>query len=161
MTIADQTKIINRTIMQKEAEYDLDRKAAKISALSSDNLDKYEYLTAEDLGLKPSTVEQDKFEYSALVKIFNKKLNAEEDRKEGLLKRLKKIEDLGRKQLDKDSRSLKAIDYFSRQLSAKLKELYARIKKEKNDIDLEKFVCVKTDGIIFNFNKFRNSLDLA
>ena len=36
-----------------------------------------------------------------------------------------------------------------------------RIKKEKNDIDLEKFVCVKTDGIIFNFYKFRNSLDLA
>ena len=160
MTIADQIKIINRTIMQKEAEYDLDRKAAKISALSSDNLDKYEYLTAEDLGLKPSTVEQDKFEHSALVKIFNKKLNAEEDRKEGLFKRLKQIEDLGRKQLDKDSRSLKAIDYFS-QLSAKLKELYVRIKKEKNDIDLEKFVCVKTDGIIFNFNKFRNSLDLA
>ena len=36
-----------------------------------------------------------------------------------------------------------------------------RIKKEKNDIDLEKFVCIKTDGIIFNFYKFRNSLDLA
>ena len=34
-------------------------------------------------------------------------------------------------------------------------------KKEKNDIDSEKFVCVKTDGTIFNFNKFKNSLDLA
>ena len=39
--------------MQNEAQYDLDRKAAKISALSSNNLDKYEYLTGEDLGLKP------------------------------------------------------------------------------------------------------------
>ena len=37
--------------MQNEAQYDLDRKAAKISALSS-NLDRYEYLTGEDLGLK-------------------------------------------------------------------------------------------------------------
>ena len=46
--------------MQNEAQYDLDRKAAKISALSSNNLDKYEYLTGEDLGLKPSTVEHDK-----------------------------------------------------------------------------------------------------
>ena len=37
--------------MQNEAQYDLDRKATKISALSSNNLDKYEYLTGEDLGL--------------------------------------------------------------------------------------------------------------
>ena len=44
--------------MQNNAQYDLDRKAAKISALSSNNLDKYEYLTGEDLGLKPSTIEQ-------------------------------------------------------------------------------------------------------
>ena len=52
--------------MQNEAHYDLDREAAKISALSSNNLDKYEYLTGEDLGLKPSTIEQAKFEYSTL-----------------------------------------------------------------------------------------------
>ena len=52
--------------MQNEAQYDLDRKISKISALSSNNLDKYEYLTGEDLGLKPSTVEQTKFEYSPL-----------------------------------------------------------------------------------------------
>ena len=45
-------------------QYDLDGKAAKISASSSNNLDKYEYLTGEDLGLKPSTVEQARFEYS-------------------------------------------------------------------------------------------------
>ena len=52
-----------------------------ISALSSDNLDKYEYLTGEDLGLKPSTVEQAKFEYSPLGKIFNKRLDKDEDKK--------------------------------------------------------------------------------
>ena len=77
--------------MQNEAQYDLDRKAAKISALSSNNLDKYEYLTGEDLGLKPSTVEQAKFEYSPLGKIFNKGLS-EDDKKEGFFKRLKNIE---------------------------------------------------------------------
>ena len=53
--------------MQNEAQYDLDRKAAKISALSSNNLDKYGYLTGEDLGLRPSTIEQTKFEYSPLT----------------------------------------------------------------------------------------------
>ena len=77
--------------MQNEAQYDLDRKAAKISALSSNNLDKYEYLTGEDLGLKPSTIEQAKFEYSPLVKIFNRVLD-DDDKKEGLFKRLKNIE---------------------------------------------------------------------
>ena len=60
--------------------------------MSSNNLDKYEYLTGEDLGLKPSTVEQAKFEYSPLGKIFNKGLD-KDDQKEGLFKRLKNIED--------------------------------------------------------------------
>ena len=91
MTIIDQIKILNKKIMQNEPQYDLDRKAAKISALSFNNLDKYEYLTGEDLGLKPSTIEQAKFEYSPLGKIFNKGLS-EDDKKEGLFKRLKNIE---------------------------------------------------------------------
>ena len=77
--------------MQNEAQYDLDRKAAKISPLSANNLDKYEYLTGEDLGLKPSTIEQARFEYSPLGKIFNKGLS-EDDKKEGLFKRLQNIE---------------------------------------------------------------------
>ena len=66
---------------QNESQYDLDREAAKISALSSNNLDKYELLTGEDLGLKPSTIEQTKFEYSPLGKIFNKGLSEEHKNK--------------------------------------------------------------------------------
>ena len=49
--------------------------------LYSNNLDKCEYLTGEDLNLKPSTVEQAKFEYSPLGKIFNKGLNEEDTKK--------------------------------------------------------------------------------
>ena len=49
-------------------------------------------MTGEDLGINPSTLEQAKFEYPLLGKIFNKGLK-EEDKKEGLLKRLKNIED--------------------------------------------------------------------
>ena len=90
MTVTDQIKILNRKIKQNEAQYDLDREAAKISAFSSNNLDKYEYLTGEDLDLKPSTVEQAKFQYSTLVKIFNKGLS-KDDKKEGILKRLENI----------------------------------------------------------------------
>ena len=75
MTVTDDIKVLNRKIKQNEAQYDLDREAGKIYALSSNNLDQYEYLTGEDLGIKPSTVEQAKCEYSPLRKIFNKGLS--------------------------------------------------------------------------------------
>ena len=39
--------------------------------------------------------------------------------------------------------------------------MFEKIKKEKNDIDSKKKFCVKTDGAIFNFNKFKHSLDLT
>ena len=80
MTVTDQINILNRKIKQNEAQYDLDRETAKISALSSKNLYKYQYLTGEDLGLNPSTVKKAKFEYSPLGRIFNKGLN-EDDKK--------------------------------------------------------------------------------
>ena len=78
MTLTDQINILNRKIKQNETQYDLDRKTAEISALSSNNLDKYEYLTGKDLGLKPNTVEKAKFKYSPLGKIFNKGLSEED-----------------------------------------------------------------------------------
>ena len=83
MTVTDQIKLFDRKIKQNESQYDLDRDAAKISALSSNNLDKYELLTGEDFDVKPSTIEQAKFEYSPLGKVFNKGLS-EDDKKEGL-----------------------------------------------------------------------------
>ena len=45
MTVIDHIKLLDRIIMQNEVQCGLDRKAAKIFALSSNNLDKYEYLT--------------------------------------------------------------------------------------------------------------------
>ena len=92
MTVTDQIKILNRKIKQNESQYNLDREVAKISALFSNNLDKYQLLTGEDLGLKPNTVEQAKLEYSPLRKIFNKGLS-KNDKKEGSFKRLKNIKD--------------------------------------------------------------------
>ena len=98
MTRTVQIKVLNKKILQNEAQYELDRKAAKISALPSNNLDKYEYLTGEGLGLKPSTVEQAKFQYSPLGKIFNKELY-KDGKKEGLFKRLENIKDKNEGQL--------------------------------------------------------------
>ena len=67
MTVTDQIKIPDKKIKSNQAQYDLGREAAIISALSSENrLEKYEYLTGEDLGYNPSMFEKDKFEYSPL-----------------------------------------------------------------------------------------------
>ena len=92
MTVTDQTKILDRKIKQNEAQYDLYRNAAKIFALSSNNLDKHEYLTGEDLGLKPSTVERTKYEYSTLGEIFNGGLDKDED-KTSTFEEIENIED--------------------------------------------------------------------
>ena len=79
MTINEQIKILDNKIRSNQTQYDLDRVNAKISALSSGELDKCEYLTSEDLGYKPDVVQKPKFEYSPLDQVFNKGL--EKDKK--------------------------------------------------------------------------------
>ena len=168
MTVTDQIKILDRKIMQNEAQYDLDRKAAKISALSSNNLDKYEYLTGEDLGLKPSSIEQTKFECSPLGKIFNKELD-KDDQKEDLFKRLEKIKHInltqlqaikyqGEKQLKKlknidESKTLKATDEIRRK-NGEANKLVLKLKKIDKTLDKTESVCTKTDGTKYDFNRF-------
>ena len=78
MTVTDQINILHWKIEQNKAQYHLDKKEAKISALSSESLDKYEYLTGQDLDYKPSAVEKAKFEYSPLVRVFNRGLEDED-----------------------------------------------------------------------------------
>ena len=70
MTVTDQYKIIDDKIKANQAQYDLDRLAAKIAPLSSGELRKYEYLTGEESGYKPSVIEQAKYDYSPLGKVF-------------------------------------------------------------------------------------------
>ena len=172
MTITDQGKILNRNIMQNEVQYDLDRKAAKLSALSSSNLDKYEYLTVEDLGSKPSTIEQTEFESSPLGKIFDKGLD-KDDEEEGLFKTLKNIEGKNEEQLQaiKDqrekqlkelknidkSKTLKAIGEISRK-NDKANELLSEFRKIGEALDNAELVCTKTDGIKYDFNRFALAL---
>ena len=75
MTVTDQLKIADNNINVNQAQLDLDRLAAKISANSSGDLKKYEYLTGEDLGYKPSVLDQAKFDNSPLGNIFTKGLD--------------------------------------------------------------------------------------
>ena len=58
MTLTDEIKILDDKIKGNQAQYNLDREAAKISSLSSKELDKYEYLTSEDLGYKQEQLKE-------------------------------------------------------------------------------------------------------
>ena len=178
MTVTDQIKILGRKIMQNEAEYDLDRKAVKISALSCNNLDKYEYLTGEDLSLKPSTVEQAKFEYFPLGKVFTKGLDKKDSLKEGLFKRLKNIEaeneallkaieDQRKKQvyaiknISISSKPLKTISFFST-TSEEAKKLMEKIKTIDDSLDSARLICTKTDRRTkYDFSNFMFPLKFA
>ena len=81
MTIEDKIK-------DEKLQYDINREAAKTSALSSGKIDKYEYLTGEEIApaSKQQMIEQAKFTYSPLGKAFEKKI--------------KTIEDQGKKQVE-------------------------------------------------------------
>ena len=98
MTRKEQVKILDNKMEANNAHYNLDRMNAEISAYSSGDLPKYEYLTKKDLGYKPDAFEQAKFEYSPLGKVFTDGLD-KSDRNEGLLKRLKNIENKSNNQL--------------------------------------------------------------
>ena len=92
MTRKEHTKILDDKIKANERQYDLDRINAEISAYSSGDLPKYEYLTKEDLGYKLDAFEQAKFEYSPLGKVFTDGLDKSDEKVE-IFQRLKNIED--------------------------------------------------------------------
>ena len=79
---------INDQIRDEKLQYDINREAAKLSALSSGKIHKYEYLAGEDIlpSNQEQIIEQDKFTYSPLGKAFEKQI--------------KTIEDKGQKQID-------------------------------------------------------------
>ena len=76
MSVIDKIKAINNKIEQNKAQSDLDRQTAKISALSSGNVSKYEFLTGKDVlpekGLLEQTIELKRFQYFPLDKELKK-----------------------------------------------------------------------------------------
>ena len=157
MTVTDKMKILERKAKQDEAQYDLGREVAKISALSSGNLDKYEYLIGDDLNYKPSTVEKAKFDYSPLSKFFNKRLK-EEHKKEGLLKRLKNIEDKNEEQLKiigKKTNIKSQIDLFDEDLTLEAIALIKEIKSIENNVDYSELSFTGGNKKVYDLDSFK------
>ena len=123
-----------------------------MSARSSKNLDKVEYLT----GLKPSSAEQAKFEYSPLGKIFNKGLS-EDDKKEGLLKRLKNIEDKN-KVKNKDIKEV--TDFVDQPLSSEANELIEEIKTIQKNVNNRKLKFKGGNMKDYDFSDYKTVKEL-
>ena len=118
MTIEDQ-------IIDEKLQYDINREAAKISALSSGKIDKYEYLTGEEIlpSNQQQIIEQAEFIYSPLGEAFEKQT--------------KTIKDQGEKQIEaiQDKRPIKSIEKFTYDINdspivLKEKDTYNKLKEE-------------------------------
>ena len=181
MTKFDQIKILDNKIKANKAQYMLDRKNAEIAAKSSGELDKYEYLTGEDLDYKPDALTQAKFEYSPLGKTLTFG-STKEDKKEGLLKRsanINEANDLHNLRYINTNIRPRDIDYYllnedkfdmQRFYEAynKLKsleerffminEFYKKIENFKNDVDILSDNINKRTLILNNTSKVYNNL---
>ena len=95
MTRKEQSKILNDKIESNINQYKVDRLNAQVSAFSSGDLNKYEFLTRKDLKHKPNALDQARFEFSPLGQTFSTGLNktAQGYQEEGVIKLLKDIRD--------------------------------------------------------------------
>ena len=154
MTIEDQIK-------DEKLQHDINREAAKVSALSSGKIDKYEYLTGEEIlpSNQQQIIEQAKFTYSPLGKAFEKETKTIEDKGE---KQIKAIQD-NRKQLISDD------DYNNKLLISKEREIFKDIYNKrldkleelnyKIDYDNLKYVA-ESSSDEYRFNKIEDPIAL-
>ena len=139
MTIEDQIK-------DEKLQYDINREAAKISALSSGKIDKYEYLTGEEIlpSNQQRIIQQAKFNYSPLGKVFEKQIKTIKDQGK---KQAKAIQD-NKQLINKD-------DYKDKLLFSKEREIFKdiynkrldKIEEMNNEIDYDDldYVVLRSD----------------
>ena len=95
MTRKEQNKILNDKTESNINQYKVDRLNAEISAFSSDDLNKYEFLTRKDLKYKPNALDKARFQFSPLGQTFSIGLDKtiQVYQEEGVMKLLKYIRD--------------------------------------------------------------------
>ena len=96
MTCKEQNKILNDKIESNINQYKVDRLNAEMSAFSSGDLNKYEFLTRKDLKYKPNVLDKARFQFFPLGQTFSIGLDktAQGYQEEGVMKLLKDIRDV-------------------------------------------------------------------
>ena len=133
---------INDQIRGEKLQYDINREAAKISALSSGKIHKYEYLTGEDIlpSNQQQIIEQAKFTYSPLGKAFEKQIKTIEDQGE---KQIDALKDLKPKQPKEQLVNVND-DYEDKLLHSKEQEIFRNIYNKR--LDKIRELTKKIDG---------------
>ena len=134
---------INDQIKDEKLQYDINREAAEISALSSGKPHKYEYLTSEDV--LPSTqqrlIEQTKFTYSPLGKAFDKQMKTIEDQGKNQVDALKTLKSDNKITIKRYKYDLKDTPFISKQ-----KEIFNKLVDERlekiTDLDKKKLTVM-------------------
>ena len=140
---------INDQIKDEKLQYEINREAAKISALSSCKIHKYEYLTGEDIlpSNQQQIIEQAKFTYSPLGKAFEKQI--------------KTIEDQGKKQVDAlKVLEPKGIESESNKYSI-TKEIYDEILQGRMDEIVKMSKEINCSRLIYNFKDPTSSITFS
>ena len=155
---------INDQIRDEKLQYDINREVAKISALSSDEIHKYEYLTSEDIlpSNQQQIIEQAKFTYSPSKKAFEKQIKTIKNQEE---KQIKAIQDQGQaKTIKKYVYNAEGTPFISKQ-----KEIFNEFVDERLEKITDSDKKVNSDDLIYrykgniadvNFNQFDNTLDI-
>ena len=140
---------INNQIRDEKLQYDINREAAKTSALSSGKIHKYEYLSGEDIlpSNQQQIIEQARFTYSPLGKAFEKQI--------------KTIEDQGKKQVDalntlKSNNQLTIEDVIPKNAlnNDEAKKELDKIKEIEKNVDREKLIY-ETNEYTYSFKNFQ------
>ena len=147
---------INDQIRDEKLQYDINREAAKISALSSGKIHKYEYLTGEDIlpSNQQQIIEQTKFTYSPLGKVFEKQIKTIEDQGEKQIDTLKDLKDQN-KQLDNIS------DYKDDLLHSKEHEIFKNIYSKRLDKIEELTKKIDDNDLIFTTLSTGETVDFS
>ena len=135
--------IIDDQIRDEKLQYNIKRKAAKISALSSGKIHKYKYHTGEEIlpSNKQQIIEQNKFAYSSLEKAFEKQIKTTEDQGEKQVKALKNL---------KAKEQTKAIeDESNNQQRASI--IFKDLIKERDNIMNKLYESVDYNNLKFNY----------
>ena len=148
---------INDQIRDEKLQYDVNREAAKISALSSGKIHKYEYLTGEDIlpSNQQQIIEQAKFTYSPLGKAFEKQIKTIEDQEE------KQIDALNLSEPKKQLVSVNDNDYEDKLLHSKEQEMFEDIYKKWLDKIEELTNKIDDNNLIFNILSTGETFDFT
>ena len=127
---------INEQIRDEKIQYDINRKAAETSALSSGKIDKYEYLTGKEIlpSNQKQIIEQTKFNYSPLVKAFENQTKIIEDQEENQIKALEDLKPKKKAIEGKSNNHSRATIIFNDLINKRKKimnELYESVDKNK------------------------------